>query len=206
LNPVVKNSDNWFWENRPNLPVVLIISEHSMNLEVNHCKLGFVLPNIKEAMRHLAGGVSVITAGSGDDRTGLTVTTAHSLSVEPPIMIISVNRKSSGYSAIRDNGHFCVNVLADHQRHVAERFSGVGGIKGKERYNGSNWSVLSTGALALDGAIANVDCEVEEVIDRYSHGIFLGLVRQVRLGSTRDSQLVYHRNDYGAHPSNALAT
>jgi flavin reductase (DIM6/NTAB) family NADH-FMN oxidoreductase RutF len=173
-----------------------------MNLAINQNELKFGVPGIKEAMRHLAGGVSVITAGSDDDRTGLTVTTAHSLSVEPAIMIITVNRKSSGYSAIRDYGHFCVNVLADHQLAIAERFSGAGGVKGKDRYVGSEWSVLATGALALDGALANVDCEVEEVIDRYSHGIFLGLVRQVRLADVGDSQLVYHRNAYGAYPKN----
>jgi flavin reductase (DIM6/NTAB) family NADH-FMN oxidoreductase RutF len=116
-------------------------------------------------------------------------------------MIINVNRKSSGYAAIREHGHFCVNVLAEHHLPIAEIFSGIGGVKGKDRYVGSDWSVLATGALALDGAIANIDCEVEEVIDRHSHGIFLGLVRALRLGDVLESQLVYHRNGYGAFPA-----
>ena len=46
---------------------------------------------LKFAMRHLAGAVSVVTAGIGDERTGATVTTAHSLSVEPEVMVVSIN-------------------------------------------------------------------------------------------------------------------
>jgi flavin reductase (DIM6/NTAB) family NADH-FMN oxidoreductase RutF len=174
-----------------------------MNLTLNQGEIRPAPPDIKEAMRHLTGGISVITSGVDDDRTGLTVTTAHSLSVDPPIMIIGVNRKSSGYSTIRKYGNFCVNVLAGHQRQVVERFGGAAGVKGKDRYSGSTWSVLATGALALDGAIANIDCEVNEVIDRYSHGIFLGLVRKVRFGDLLDNQLVYQRNSYGAYPANS---
>jgi flavin reductase (DIM6/NTAB) family NADH-FMN oxidoreductase RutF len=175
-----------------------------MNLTLNQTSIRRAPPDIKEAMRHITSGVSVITVGAEGDRTGLTVTTAHSLSIEPPTMIIGVNRKSSGYSAIRKYKNFCVNVLSGHQRAVAERFSGAGGIRGEARYAGSTWSVLTTGAPALDGAIANIDCEVEEVIDRYSHGIFLGLVRDVRFGNPLENQLVYQRNNYGAYPVSAL--
>lgn len=151
-------------------------------------------------MRQLAGGISVITAGVGDEATGLTVTTAHSLSVDPPVMIISVNRNSSGYTAITRHGHFCVNILGAEHRDVAERFSGVGGIKGRDRYQGRSWSVLTTGALALDGALAAIDCEVSEVIDRHSHGLILGDVRQIRLAEFGAPQLVYRGGTYGTQP------
>ncbi|WP_421696579.1 flavin reductase family protein [Aestuariivirga sp.] len=159
-----------------------------------------LVTGLKGAMRFLTGGVSVITAGIGEDVTGLTVTTAHSLSMDPPVMIISVNRNSSGYAAISKHRHFCVNILSAEQRDVAERFSGFGGIKGRERYQGSTWSALATGALALDGALASVDCEVTDVINRYSHGLFLGEVRQVRLADASAAQLVYRNGAYGIHP------
>ena len=158
-------------------------------------------PTLKDAMRHLTGGVSVITAGFGDERTGLTVTTAHSLSLDPAVMVVNVNRSSSGYAAIRQNRHFCVNLIADHQQATAERFSGFGGLKGKDRYGGANWTALTTGALALDGALANIDCDLEEVIDRHSHGIFLGLVREVRICNPLNSQLIYQRGAYGVYPA-----
>ena len=156
-------------------------------------------PGLKDAMRRLTGGVSVITVGVGPRKTGLTVTTAHSLSTEPPLMIISVNRNSSSYPALREYGHFCVNILAAEHRSVAEKFSGIGGVKGAARYEGENWSTLSSGALALDGALANIDCEVEELIDRHSHGLFLGRVLQVRLSPTPSPQLIYQHGTYGAY-------
>lgn len=159
-----------------------------------------LVTSLKGAMRQLAGGISVITAGIGDDATGLTVTTAHSLSVDPPVMIISVNRNSSGYAVISRYRHFCVNILGGEHRDVAERFSGFGGIKGRDRYAGRSWSVLTTGALALDGALASIDCEVSEIIDRHSHGLILGDVRQVRLAEDAAAQLVYRGGSYGTHP------
>lgn len=159
-----------------------------------------LVTSLKGAMRQLAGGISVITAGIGEDATGLTVTTAHSLSVDPPVMIISVNRNSSGYAVISRYRHFCVNILGGDQRDVAERFSGFGGIKGRDRYAGRTWSVLTTGALALDGALASIDCEVSEIIDRHSHGLILGDVRQVRLAEDPATQLVYRGGSYGTHP------
>lgn len=160
-----------------------------------------LVAGLKGAMRQLTGGVSVITAGIGEEATGLTVTTAHSLSMDPPVMVISVNRNSSGYAAITKHRHFCVNILGVSQRDVAERFSGFGGIKGRDRYAGRNWSQLVTGALALEGALAAIDCEVTDVLDRYSHGLFLGEVRQVRLSDSGEPQLVYRGGSYGAYPA-----
>src|SRR6218665_1373598 len=83
----------------------------------------------KAAMRNMAGGVSVITAGRGDERTGATVTSATALSVDPATMIVNINRSSSSWPVIRDARHFCVNILSDEQQAVADRFAGRGGLK-----------------------------------------------------------------------------
>ena len=159
---------------------------------------------LRDAMRRLTGGVSVITAGLGERRTGLTVTTAHSFSTEPPLMIISVNRNASSHGVIVTHGHFCVNVLAANQKTVAERFSGFGGVKGAARYEGSSWSSLLTGALALDGALANVDCEVEERIERHSHSLFIGRVVFVRVSPKAGPQLVYQNGQYGSYQASTM--
>ena len=152
-------------------------------------------PQLKEAMRHLAGGVSVVTAGTGDERTGATVTSAHSLSVEPETMVVSINLSSSTWPVIRRFGHFCVNLLADHQQEVADRFAGRGGVKGADRYLGAEWQTLETGAGALIGALASVDCEVDEIIERHSHALILGAVRSVVVSGGHP--LVYSHGRYG---------
>jgi flavin reductase (DIM6/NTAB) family NADH-FMN oxidoreductase RutF len=167
--------------------------DSNMNVAVNPQLI--TLPSLRDAMRQVAGGVSVITAGIGDERTGLTATSAVSLSVDPPTMIICVNRAASAWPVMRRHRHFCVNVLAEHHQPVADRFAGRGGVKGAARYDEADWQVLATGALALDGALASVDCEIEEFIDRHSHSIIIGAVRAVRVNPGRP--LVYAQGGYG---------
>lgn len=158
-------------------------------------------PELKQAMRHLVGGVCVVTAGIGEARTGATVTSAHSLSVEPETMLVSINLSSSTWTAIRAHRHFCVNLLgADHSA-IADRFAGRGGLKGPARYEGARWLPLETGALALDGALAAIDCEVEHVVERHSHAFIFGAVRAIRLGESGPA-LVYSQGRYGAYGRN----
>ncbi|MCO7728670.1 flavin reductase family protein [Brucella intermedia] len=149
---------------------------------------------LKAAMRHLAGGVSVVTAGFDEGRTGATVTSATALSVEPPTIIVNINRGSSVWSAISRNNHFCVNVLSSGQQSIADRFAGKGGIKGAERYADAEWYTLESGALALAGALASVDCAVEDVIERHTHAIIIGRVLKIVTGL--GEPLLYHNGSY----------
>lgn len=151
--------------------------------------------NLKLAMRRMAGGVSVITAGADAERTGATVTSATALSVEPPTMIVNINRTSSSYPVISRYGHFCVNILSSEQQEIADRFAGKGGLKGAERYAGAEWFTLASGAPALRDALAVIDCEVEEIIERHSHGIIIGRVVSIVAGDGHS--LVYNNGQYG---------
>lgn len=154
---------------------------------------------LREAMRHIAGGVSVITAGVGSERTGLTATSATSLSIDPPTMIICVNRAASAWPVILANRHFAVNVLAASHKDVAERFAGRGGLKGAARYSGAIWNEMGSGASGLHGALAVIDCAVEEVIERHTHGIIIGTVLSVVLGEDAvNDPLVYGRGHFTA--------
>ena len=153
--------------------------------------------SLRDAMRHLVGGVSVITAGVGDDRTGLTVTSVISLSVAPPTMLFCINRDASAWPVIRRHRHFCVNILAEHHRAVADRFAGRGGVKGVARYAGARWQALATGALALEDALAVIDSEVEETIERHSHAIVIGAAKALRVGD--GDALAHQHGQYGTY-------
>lgn len=152
-------------------------------------------PVMKQALRQMVGSVSVVTAGEGDERTGATVTSAYGLSVEPPAMMIAINKGSSTYHAIRHFGHFCVNVLADGQEDVANRFSGFGGIKGVERYAGREWTTAVSGAPVLSDALLSIDCVLDDEISKFSHQIFIG--RVVDLSERRGPALLYTNGGYG---------
>lgn len=153
--------------------------------------------DFRGAMRHLTGGVSVITAGRGRDITGMTVTSVTSLSVDPPTLIVSINRDASSFPLIRRHGAFGVNILAADQLDVAERFAGKGGLKGADRFAGSQWVMAVSGVPLLVGALSAVDCEVEEIVERHSHGIVIGRVRDIK-NSLRTAALAYWHGQYVA--------
>lgn len=150
---------------------------------------------LRQAMRQLVGGVSVLTVGQAPHRTGCTVTSVVSLSVDPPRILVCINRQASAFDAVMRCRAFAVNVLATHHRQLAERFGGRGEAAGEGRFAGACWHKMETGSSILCDALAAVDCEVEEVIERGSHAIVIGNVVAARGGDLGDA-LVYWRGRY----------
>lgn len=136
--------------------------------------------DFRDAMRALVGNCSLITVGDGDRASGLVVTSAISLSAEPPLLLACVNRSSSSHPLLVEYGRFGWSSLGAAHQAVAERFSGVGGLKGPARYEGAEWETAVTGARLLKGAPAAFDCTVEEMLDRATHTILIGRVMAVR--------------------------
>ena len=151
----------------------------------------------RAAMRRLAGGVSVITVGKGDEISGMTVTSVSSLAVDPPSLIVSVNRASSSWPLLQRHPFFGVNILNASQMDVAERFTGKGGLKGADRFAGARWTVRDSGVRLLAGALAAIECEAEEIIERHSHAIIIGRVLHVQR-SSHDAALAYWQGEYVA--------
>ena len=153
--------------------------------------------DFRSAMRRLAGGVSVITAGKGKDISGMTVTSVSSLSVDPPALIVSINREASSWPLVKRYGFFGVNILTSDQIDVAERFAGKDGLKGAERFAGAEWTTRVSGVPLLSGALAAIECEVEEIVERHSHAIVIGRVLDVAV-SGRTAALAYWQGQYVA--------
>jgi flavin reductase (DIM6/NTAB) family NADH-FMN oxidoreductase RutF len=147
------------------------------------------------AMRNLAGGVSVVTAGRGEARTGLTATSVTSLSVDPPSLLVCIKRTSPTLATIAAELAFGVSVLSDSHTGLAERFSGRGGVLGAARYSGASWLTLATGAPLLADALAAIDCTLDGFIDWHSHVVVIGRVCAIRLGCG-NRPLVYWRGNY----------
>ena len=177
--------------------------ETEMNSIVRNIQIDRDVPSaeFRGAMRALASGVSVITVGRGKDISGMTVTSVSSLSVEPPTLIVSVNRQSSSWPLLQRFGTFGVNILTADQLDVAERFAGKDGLKGAARFAGAQWVTRATGVPLLVGGLAAIDCEVEEVIERHSHAIVIGRVRDVITAVPRTA-LTYWDGQYVAIDQN----
>ena len=144
----------------------------------------------KQAMRLLAGAVTVISTEHLGRRAGLTATAVCSLSADPPRLLICINRAAEAYPVIMVAKRFCVNVLAHDQVEVATRFAGLDGTEGEARFTHCRWSSLTTGAPVLDGGLVTFDCVVADVMESGTHGIIIGDVKAVR-GSDRRDPLVY---------------
>ena len=134
------------------------------------------ISTFRNVFASVAGAVSVLTVGEGERRTGLTATSVSAFSAEPPTVAIHVNTSSSSWGAIQVEGRFCISVLARDQELVAHNFAGRGGLKGVDRFAGAEWTTLQSGAPALQGALAHIDCVLDEAIIRHSHAIVLGRI------------------------------
>jgi flavin reductase (DIM6/NTAB) family NADH-FMN oxidoreductase RutF len=174
-----------------------------MNTAIRSIELDRVVAagDFRSAMRHLAGGVSVITVGRGNDISGMTVTSVSSLAVDPPSLVVSINRESSSWPLLKRHGFFGVNILTADQIDVAERFAGKDGLKGAERFAGATWITGASGVPLLAGALAAIDCEAEDIIERHSHAIVIGRVLDLRL-SSRTAALAYWQGQYVAIDQN----
>jgi flavin reductase (DIM6/NTAB) family NADH-FMN oxidoreductase RutF len=174
-----------------------------MNSAVRNIKIDHEVSSddFRGAMRHLAGGVSVITVGLGKEITGMTVTSVSSLSVDPPTLIVSINRESSSWPLLKRYGFFGLNILTADQIDVADRFTGKDGLKGAARFAGAQWITRASGVPLLVGALAAIDCEVEDIVERHSHAIVIGRVLDIQ-ASTRTAALAYWQGQYLAIDQN----
>lgn len=150
----------------------------------------------KAGMRQLTAGVTLVTTlGADSRRSGLTATAVCSVSAEPPILLVCVNRHSGSYAAIRDAKRFAVNVLAAADVDLSNRFASA--TAGEERFLHGKWDQLTTGAPTLANALAVFDCELLEVKDMGSHGVFFGQVVDVRVLTDDLPPLLYGEGNYG---------
>ena len=152
--------------------------------------------SFRDAMRAFVGNCSVLTVGSGDQATGLVVTSGISLSADPALILACVNRSSSSWHLFSPGGAFGWSSLGAAHQGVAERFSGFGGVKGAARYDGADWETVD-GARLLMGAPTAFACTVEEMIDRATHSIIIGRVNDIRT-SRGAGALIYWDGQYRA--------
>jgi len=145
----------------------------------------------KAVMRHFPTGVTVVTSVREGEPRGVTVSAFASVSADPPLVLICVNREARSYLYISTSRIFCVNILAGDQRHLAERFAG----KLREgQFSGVDYDADVTGAAVLRGTVAHLDCEVVEEHHAGSHSIFIG--RVVSAKSRPGSPLGYYNGDF----------
>ncbi len=143
---------------------------------------------LRLGLRRLAKAVVVITTHHGEDRYAMTATAVSELSMDPPSLLVCVNRSASIFPALREGADFCVNILHSSQRDVADRCGG--GAKGEARFGDGGWVRAGEGGWLLAGAQAGFACRNECSTFYGTHGIFVGRVTGVRIDG-EVSPLIY---------------
>lgn len=149
----------------------------------------------RAAMRQLASGVCLVTHCVGGAPAGMTATAVASLSLDPPTLIVCVNRAASTYAGLALGAAFGVSVLGADHREFAERFAGRTGEEGAERFREGRWRMSPNGAPLLRDALAAFACEVDAIVERNTHAIVIGRVKDVAAVSSGGA-LVYWRGGY----------
>ena len=139
-------------------------------------------------MRGFPAGVAVLTVDADGERLGLTVGTAVSLSLEPPLVGVSVARQAAMHELLRQAGAFALSLLAGDQDAVAQHFAR--GVPPVAHWHGIEWRDGTTGAPLLDGALGWVEARVESELATGDHTFFVGAVETVERG--RDGPALVH--------------
>ncbi len=149
----------------------------------------------REAMSRFAGAVHVVTTDGPAGRRGVTIIAACSVSDQPPMVLVCLNRMKADNDCFAENGVFALNTLTGDQTEIANAFSGLTGLSQEDRFALGRWSTISTGSPVLAGAQAVFDCRIVESRDMTTHRVLFGKVTGLRIGDTVEP-LIYHHRQY----------
>ncbi len=150
----------------------------------------------REAMSRLVGAVTVITTDGPAGLGGFTASAVCSVTDSPPMLLACMNRGSRQHATFTGNGVLCVNVLTAAQEEISRAFGRPTPVK--ERFGGLRWTVLETGAPALDEALVNFDAHIVQCIEAGTHSIFICGIVAARIEPENHAGLAYYGRKY--HP------
>jgi flavin reductase (DIM6/NTAB) family NADH-FMN oxidoreductase RutF len=149
----------------------------------------------RTVMGEVCTAVTVVTAMDGSRPHGTTVSAFSSLSLDPPLVLVSLDRGSQLLAVIGAAGRFGVNVLSGDQSALAARFA----TRGSGKFDGVAWH-SDWASPRLEGVAGFLDCEVTATLDGGDHVIVQGLVRGAQVVAQQSQPpLTYHRRTFGTH-------
>jgi flavin reductase (DIM6/NTAB) family NADH-FMN oxidoreductase RutF len=147
-------------------------------------------------MGHFATGVTIITTRDKDGHpNGLTANAFMSLSLNPPLVLISVDKGATCYACFELQNGFTVNFLSEDQEEVSRRFA----TKGIDKFFGLQWHAGSNGAAILEGALAHVECKIIQRYDGGDHTILIGEI--LNASATGERPLLFFKGKYQRLPA-----
>lgn len=146
-------------------------------------------------MRHWASGVAVVTSTAGGVQHGMTVNSLVSVSIDPPMVTVTMANSTRTLALVRKSGVFGVTMLALEQQEIAELFAGRIPEEG-DRMTGLPTFELVTGAPLLSGGLAYLDCRVVHEYQMPTSTLFVAEVLAVEDGAGGRPPLLYFNRDF----------
>ncbi|HMJ09325.1 MAG TPA: flavin reductase family protein [Pyrinomonadaceae bacterium] len=147
--------------------------------------------DFRTALSRFASGVTVVTTKDKDGRLfGLTVSAFCSVSLDPPLVLICIEKATGSYHAFLESKDFVVNILSVDQAEISERFAS----QIPDKFAATEFTFNIDGIPVLSGCLANLECRVKQTVDGGDHSIFIAEVDQAAIFD--GDPLLYFRSDY----------
>ncbi|MGB1092459.1 MAG: flavin reductase [Oceanobacter sp.] len=152
----------------------------------------------RNGMSLLGGAVSIITTDGEAGKFGFTATAVTSVTAEPPTLLVCMNRNSYANEHFKKNEVLCVNVLAGAHQQLSGDFANPQ-LTSEERFKSHDWSVLTSGAPALDEALVNFDCRIADMHEVGSHTVFYCHIVDARQSGSQEALVYFNRAYHCLH-------
>ncbi|WP_066799727.1 flavin reductase family protein [Sphingomonas soli] len=149
-----------------------------------------VAGELKAAMRSFAKSVVIITAQLDGQRYAMAASAVDCLTLDPPSMLICVNRSASLWLPLAKGADFAINLLSAEQQHLAVHCST--GARGDDRFSEGAWASSEADPPILSDALASIVCRQQTSTTYGTHQLFIGAVRSV--ARQRDADPLVHSN------------
>ena len=148
------------------------------------------------AIGQFATGVTIVTALDGDKPVGITVNAFGSMSLEPPLVAIALDRRRYIVPMVEATGRYAVNVLAEDQQWLSDCFAGANVNPSRAAFCGAPWYPGQTGLPLIGGTTASLECRVVQRIELGDHLVFVASVEAITVAEPDAPPLLYHRRRY----------
>jgi flavin reductase (DIM6/NTAB) family NADH-FMN oxidoreductase RutF len=154
----------------------------------------------REVLTRYATGVTVVTtleeSDDGAQPWGTTVNSFTGISLDPPLVMVSIGRERSIHPIIERIGKFGVNILGEGSQALSDCFAGAPSALPREAFCNADYALGAAGLPVLESAIAYLCCEVDRVIEAGDHTMYLGRVVETGCRDETGWPLLYFRRRY----------
>ncbi|MEX2157427.1 MAG: flavin reductase family protein [Gemmatimonadales bacterium] len=148
-------------------------------------------PQFRQLLGRFATGVTIVTSRTpSGEPVGMTASSVASVSLDPPLVLVAVDKSHDMHAALESGTHFVLNILSADQEALSRRFAATE----PDRFRGVSYRENERGIPILDGVVAHLECEKRTAVPGGDHTVFFGLV--VGGAVTDRRPLLYYRGGY----------